>query len=99
MVRGQLVSTSRLPVSSLWASAILACRGTDTRTVLNYNACNMREGSLDAGLHKTDRTGRVNDHETQTDKAINTTKQRLTVEATPRIEIRENYLLNTEPYY
>ena len=87
MVRGQLVSTSRLPVSSLWASAILACRGTDTRTVLNYNACNMREGSLDAGLHKTDRTGRVNDHETQTDKAINTTKQRLTVEATPRIEL------------
>ena len=98
MVRGQLVSTSRLPVSSLWASAILACRGTDTRTVLNYNACNMREGSLDAGLHKTDRTGRVNDHETQTDKAINTTKQRLTVEATPRIEIRENQLLNAEPY-
>ena len=48
----------------------------------------MREGSLDAGLHKTDRTGRVNDHETQTDKAINTTKQRLTVEATPIIEIR-----------
>jgi hypothetical protein len=47
----------------------------------------MREGSLDAGLHKTDRTGRVNDHETQTDKAINTTKQRLTVEATPRIEL------------
>ena len=98
MVRGQLVSTSRLPVSSLWASAILACRGTDTRTVLNYNACNMREGSLDAGLHKTDRTGRVNDHETQTDKAINTTKQRLTVEATPRIEIRENQLQDAEPY-
>lgn len=42
--------------------------------------------TLDAGLHETTRTGRVDEHETQTDKALNTTKQRLTVEATPRIE-------------